>query len=209
MQPTTVLPADAPRSPSPPSEADGPPTCLVPTGPNGAPPPTAVAVDLEMTPAPRRTIRPLTVPPSLGAMAFSGSLWGSDWGGDAAPAGARRLPQVGDTVQGFKLVGELGRGAFARVYRAEQQGLAGRAVALKVTIRPTREAEHLARLQHTNVVPVYSVHTDAGVQMICMPFLGRVTFADLLKAHRATGSSAARGRKTTRAARTTAAGSKA
>ena len=36
-----------------------------------------------------------------------------------------------------------------------------------------REAERLARLQHTNVVPVYSVHDAPPVQVICMPYLGR------------------------------------
>ena len=66
--------------------------------------------------------------------------------------------RVGDTFLGFQLVEELGQGAFARVFLARQESLAGRPVALKVTLRPTREAERLARLQHTNVVPVYSVH---------------------------------------------------
>ena len=90
----------------------------------------------------------------------------------------RRLPRdrprarVGDTICGFRLVGELGRGAFARVFLAHQEALADRPVALKVTLRPTREAERLARLQHTNVVPVHSVHDAAPAQLICMPFLG-------------------------------------
>ncbi|HEY1188556.1 MAG TPA: protein kinase, partial [Gemmata sp.] len=142
----------------------------------------------------------------FGDLDLSGSVW-SEWDeAGAPPLGARRPPQVGDTLHGFHLVGELGRGAFARVYLARQEALAGREVALKVTLRPTREAERLARLQHTNIVPVYSAHGDGGVQLICMPFLGKVTIADLLRAHRSDRSSRLHGRKTsvTRAARTTA-----
>jgi serine/threonine protein kinase/Tfp pilus assembly protein PilF len=92
--------------------------------------------------------------------------------------------QVGDTILGFELVEELGQGAFARVFLARQQSLARRFVALKVTLRPTREAERLARLQHTHIVPVYSVHNATPVQVICMPYLGRRTIADLIRAFR-------------------------
>ncbi|MCI0705049.1 MAG: protein kinase [Planctomycetia bacterium] len=115
------------------------------------------------------------------------------------------IPRVGDTILGFKLVGELGRGAFARVFLAHQQSLGSRPVALKVTLRPTKEAERLAKLQHTNIVPVYSVHDEPPVQVICMPFLGRTTIADLIRDYRADNSSRQfSGRKTTtRAARTT------
>lgn len=94
------------------------------------------------------------------------------------------MPRSGDHFLGFELVEELGRGSFARVFLAKQEALAGRAVALKVTLRPTREAERLARLQHTNVVPIYSIHNALPVQVICMPYLGRQTIADLLEIHR-------------------------
>ncbi|HEX4613709.1 MAG TPA: serine/threonine-protein kinase, partial [Urbifossiella sp.] len=99
------------------------------------------------------------------------------------------MPEVGDEFQGFRLVEELGRGTFGRVFLARQAVLAGRLVALKVTNRPTREPDRLARLQHTNVVPVYSVHTAGQCQLICMPFLGRRTLADALKSHRSTARS--------------------
>jgi len=94
------------------------------------------------------------------------------------------MPHPGETFLGFRLVEELGRGSFARVFLAKQDSLAGREVAVKVTLRPTREADRLARLQHTNVVPVYSVHDAAPVQLICMPYLGRRTIADLLQSRR-------------------------
>jgi eukaryotic-like serine/threonine-protein kinase len=114
--------------------------------------------------------------------------------------------QVGDKILGFELVEELGQGAFARVFLARQESLARRLVALKVTLRPTREAERLARLQHTHIVPVYSVHDAAPVQVICMPYLGRRTIADLIRAYRTDrGSRALVYRKTsgTRPAKTT------
>jgi hypothetical protein len=38
----------------------------------------------------------------------------------------------------------------------------------------------LALLRHPNVVPVYSVHRCGALQVICMPYLGRTTLADLL-----------------------------
>src|SRR4051794_17647025 len=71
-----------------------------------------------------------------------------------APPATHGMPAVGESYLGFRLVQELGRGAFARVFLAEQEVLAGRQVALKVTLRPTREPERLARLQHPNIVPV-------------------------------------------------------
>ena len=145
---------------------------------------------------------PAVTPPPLTSLKRFASVW-SD-GGDDSPF-ARPTPQVGDTLFGFKLVRELGRGAFARVYLAHQEALAERPVALKVTLKRTREAERLARLQHTNVVPVYSVHDDGAVQVICMPYLGRNTLADLIRAADFSASQQA-GRKSTsaRAARATA-----
>ena len=92
------------------------------------------------------------------------------------------LPEVGQTIAGFRLVEELGRGAFGRVYRAEERQLADRPVALKVTRTGSREPQMLARLQHTHIVPVHSYRTDpaTGLHLLCMPFLGRVTLAQVL-----------------------------
>lgn len=98
------------------------------------------------------------------------------------PGPARRpLPEVGSEFLGFRLVGELGRGAFGRVYLATQGELAGRPVALKVTPDAAGDSRSLAQLQHTNIVPVYSVHHDRGLHAVCMPYFGRTTLADLLR----------------------------
>ncbi len=93
------------------------------------------------------------------------------------------FPEAGQTIAGFRLVEELGRGAFARVYLAEEQHLADRPVALKVTRTGSREPQTLARLQHTHIVPVYSYRTDpaTGLHLLCMPYLGRITLLQILR----------------------------
>ncbi len=90
------------------------------------------------------------------------------------------LPNVGEMWDEFELLGILGVGAFAKVYLARQQGLAGRLVALKLTFRQTHESHWLATLQHSAIVPIYSTHCFDDVYGICMPFLGNTTLADLL-----------------------------
>jgi serine/threonine protein kinase/Tfp pilus assembly protein PilF len=92
------------------------------------------------------------------------------------------FPEAGQTIAGFYLVEELGRGAFARVFLARERQLADRLVALKVTRRGSREPQALARLQHTHIVPVHSHRIDqaTGFHLLCMPYFGRLTLARLL-----------------------------
>ena len=90
------------------------------------------------------------------------------------------LPQVGSTFLGFRLCSELGRGAFGRVFLARQGDLAGRPVVLKVSADVAGETHALARLQHTNIVPIFSVHRSGPLQAVCMPYLGATTLADTL-----------------------------
>src|SRR5437588_803662 len=105
-----------------------------------------------------------------------------------------RLPEVGDVFAGFRLIGELGRGAFGRVFLAEQTDLAGRPVALKVTPDADGgESQTLAQLQHTNVMPIYSVHHAGPLQAVCMPYFGATTLADVLDTVRLSGSLPASG----------------
>ena len=93
-----------------------------------------------------------------------------------------RFPEVGQTIAGFFLVEELGRGSFARVFLAEERQLSDRPVALKVARTGSREPQLLARLQHTHIVPVHSYRTDPATELhlLCMPYFGRVTLARLL-----------------------------
>ncbi|MFO0909332.1 MAG: protein kinase [Isosphaeraceae bacterium] len=93
-------------------------------------------------------------------------------------------PRVGDILGGYRLVGELGRGAFARVFLAEQANLANRRVALKVSQAEGDEPLLLARLQHTHIVPIHSVEDDplTGLRLLCMPYLGGANLAQVLEA---------------------------
>jgi serine/threonine protein kinase/tetratricopeptide (TPR) repeat protein len=94
---------------------------------------------------------------------------------------AAALPEVGTEFVGFHLVGELGRGAFGRVYLARQGDLAGRLVALKVASGLGAESNTLAQLQHPNIVPIYSYHKAGPFQAVCMPYLGGTTIAEVVK----------------------------
>ena len=95
---------------------------------------------------------------------------------------SRDLPGVGDVLAGFRIIQELGRGAFARVYLAEEIHLGGRLVAIKVSRAEGDEPRILARLQHANIVPVHSVCDDSatGLRVLCMPFFGGANLAQVL-----------------------------
>ncbi len=91
------------------------------------------------------------------------------------------FPTVGERILDFRLERELGRGAFARVFLARQEGLANRPVVLKIAAGKSLEPQHLARLQHTNIVPIYSVHQHAAFTVVCMPYFGDRTVANLVR----------------------------
>jgi len=93
----------------------------------------------------------------------------------------QQMPEVGSQFEGFQLLAELGRGAFGRVFLAQQNELAGRLVALKISTDLFHESQTLAQLQHTNIVPIYSAHRADPFQALCMPYLGSTTLADLLR----------------------------
>jgi eukaryotic-like serine/threonine-protein kinase len=90
------------------------------------------------------------------------------------------FPEPGKEFLGFRLLKELGQGAFGRVYLAEQVSLAGRLVVLKIATDIFGESQTLARLQHTNIVPIYSMHRAEDFQAVCMPYFGSTTLADVL-----------------------------
>jgi serine/threonine protein kinase/Flp pilus assembly protein TadD len=95
----------------------------------------------------------------------------------------KKWPEPGDQFVGFNVVRELGRGAFARVYLATEPALGGRAVVLKVGKHGNAEAEILGRLRHDNIVPVHAMREDllTGMTVVCMPYLGATTLADVLE----------------------------
>jgi serine/threonine protein kinase len=91
-------------------------------------------------------------------------------------------PEPGQCFLGFSLLAELGRGTFGRVFLATEPALGNRLVAIKIAPQGGEEAEMLGRLQHPNIMPVYSVQEDpeTGLTAVCMPYLGRATLCDIL-----------------------------
>jgi serine/threonine protein kinase/Flp pilus assembly protein TadD len=112
-----------------------------------------------------------------------------------APAASPCFPAPGESLLNFGLLAELGRGAQGRVFLATQPALADRPVVVKLVPRSGREHLSLARLQHTHIVPLYSVQDDPqrNLRALCMPYFGGATLARLLELlqghppHRRTG----------------------
>ncbi len=88
------------------------------------------------------------------------------------------LPRV---VGDYRLLREIGRGGMGMVYEAEQLSL-GRRVALKILPmqaawdeqaleRFQREARSVARLHHTNIVPVFEVGRDGDICYYAMQLI--------------------------------------
>ena len=93
-----------------------------------------------------------------------------------------RWPEAGQPFLGFQVERELGRGAFSRVFLAMEPALGDRRVVIKVSRVGASEALTLGRLEHPNIVPVYSVRQDdaSGLAAVCMPYLGNATLCNLL-----------------------------
>ncbi len=115
--------------------------------------------------------------------AFAGVESGTD---DTSRTGTwEGFPAIGERIEGFQLVEELGTGSFSRVFLAHDVNLAGRLVALKVSRDKCAEWLTLARLQHTNIVPIHS-HTRTQIgertfDLVCMPYFGRVTLDSVIE----------------------------
>jgi outer membrane protein assembly factor BamB len=95
--------------------------------------------------------------------------------------------QLGD----FRIMREVGRGGMGVVYEAEQLSLK-RKVALKVLRfgavadaevmqRFRHEAETVARLHHTNIVPVFAVGEEHGVHYYAMQFIEGKSLAAVIE----------------------------
>ncbi|MBI5758194.1 MAG: serine/threonine protein kinase, partial [Planctomycetales bacterium] len=99
-------------------------------------------------------------------------------------AAATAPTRLGD----FRILGEVGRGGMGVVYEAEQISLKRR-VALKVLRygaaadneamqRFQREAETVATLHHTNIVPIFAIGCENGVHYYAMQFIEGHSLAD-------------------------------
>ena len=119
-------------------------------------------------------------------MSTPGELEGS--GSDASIG----IP-AGTAIGPFHIVRLIGRGGMAAVYEAHDVRL-DRAVALKILLgqslddeefeqRFVHEAQIAARLEHPNIVPIYSAGLDEGVAWMSMRLLPRGTLGSRLKDH--------------------------
>jgi serine/threonine protein kinase/tetratricopeptide (TPR) repeat protein len=127
----------------------------------------------------------LRVVPSIEVLA----QWHSD---DSSDPAAQLLG--GQPLGDFRLIREIGRGGMGVVYEAEQLSLARR-VALKVLplaaimderqrTRFQNEARAAATLNHPNIVPVYSVGIERGVQYFAMQYIEGESLASLIESLR-------------------------
>ena len=104
-----------------------------------------------------------------------------------SPNANGRPSSLGD----YEIVREIGRGGMGVVYEAIQRSL-NRHVALKVisglisgnakhNARFRREAESAASLHHTNIVPIYGIGEDQGLQYYAMQLIDGVTLHDVIE----------------------------
>jgi serine/threonine-protein kinase len=97
---------------------------------------------------------------------------------------------TGETLGGYEILEEIGRGGMAFVYKARDPAL-DRDVAIKVlpqyfahdrnfATRFEREAKAVARLQHPNILPVHSFGRERGLSYIVMQYVDMGTLQDRL-----------------------------
>jgi eukaryotic-like serine/threonine-protein kinase len=128
-----------------------------------------------------------STPTRLGKRKTWGGTTVSSAGVQAPPHGASLGNEftVGDSstpvVQGYQILGELGRGGMGVVFKAHQIAL-NRAVALKMIrsgvfaseaelLRFQNEAEAVARLDHSHIVPIYEIGRHEGRDFFSMKLI--------------------------------------
>jgi WD40 repeat protein/DNA-binding SARP family transcriptional activator len=137
---------------------------------------------------------------ALGAFQQARQILAEELGIDPSPALQRLHQQVlrqdtalelqGEPLRGYRLLEQVGQGAFGTVYRAVQPQV-GREVAVK-SIRPVladhpefirrfeAEAQRVARLEHPHIVPVYDWWRGPDGAHLVMRFLRGGSLKDVL-----------------------------
>jgi serine/threonine protein kinase len=91
-------------------------------------------------------------------------------------------PAAGTELAGYRIVEQAGSGGMGVVYRAEETGLGGRPVALKLLppalagdpgfrARFLREMRVAAAIDHPNIVPIYRAGEDRGQLYLAMRYV--------------------------------------
>ena len=94
-------------------------------------------------------------------------------------------------IAGYRIISEIGHGGMGVVYEAEHDGL-GRRVALKVLSnrlansgeaaeRFRREGRAIARLHHTNIVPLFEVGDEDGQLFLAMQLISGRSLYDVIR----------------------------
>ena len=102
-------------------------------------------------------------------------------------------PAVGTEVAGYRIAAPLGRGGMGVVYRAEEVGLGGRPVALKLLPpaladdpafrrRFLREMRVAAAIDHPNIIPIYRAGEDGGQLYLAMRYVDASDLRRVLEA---------------------------
>ncbi len=102
--------------------------------------------------------------------------------------GAPQEVQVGDRLDDFDLLTQLGSGAFATVFLARQRSLQ-RLVALKISANQGDEPQTLAQLDHPHIVRVYDQRLlpDRDQRLMYMQYVAGGTLQEAIRSCRATG----------------------
>lgn len=92
-------------------------------------------------------------------------------------------PNPGDQFGDFLVLEEIGAGTTARVYICLQVDLGFRRVVVKATPYSSFEASILGRLDHPNIIPIYSTGCvdNYDLNYLCMPLRGRATLRDVIR----------------------------
>lgn len=99
--------------------------------------------------------------------------------------------EIGQNVGAYRVIEQLGQGGMATVYKAYHASL-DRYVAIKVLhqsfkndenfyLRFQREAQVVAKIEHTNIVPVYDFSSHEGEPYIVMKFVNGTTLKHRMK----------------------------
>jgi serine/threonine protein kinase/WD40 repeat protein len=101
----------------------------------------------------------------------------------------------------YRVIRSIGRGGMGEVYEAVEEPL-GRRVAVKtirrrqttnpsLLLRFDRERRTLARLHHTNIVPIFATGREGDLLYFAMPYLSGASLGQVIKTARSQGSSGA------------------